>query len=82
MIARGRIATAPAPAPWRMRDTISTPIDGASAQPIAARAKSARPPSITGLRPKRSASGPTRSGAVEKPARKTEIAEAASAGLA
>ena len=32
---------------------------------------------MTGLRPKRSASGPTASGAVEKPARKTAIAAAA-----
>ena len=33
MIARGRIATAPAPTPWIMRATISAAIDGARAQP-------------------------------------------------
>src|SRR5271165_3923544 len=82
MIARGKIATAPAPTPWRTRATISTAIDGASAQPIDASANSASPASITGLRPNRSASGPTASGAVEKPARKAAIAEAASAWLA
>lgn len=38
--------------------------------------KTASPPSITGLRPKRSASGPTASGEVEKPARKIAIAAA------
>ena len=44
--------------------------------------KSVSPAISTGLRPKRSASGPTRSGAVEKPARKIAIDAAALVWLA
>jgi hypothetical protein len=43
--------------------------------------KTASPASITRLRPKRSANGPTASGAVEKPARKIAIAAAVSLSL-
>ena len=79
MIARGRMPTAPAAAPCTRRKASSASIEGASAEPAAQSVKSARPTSMTGLRPNRSASGPTTSGAVEKPARKIAIAAAACA---
>ena len=82
MMARGRMPTAPAPTPWTRRKPSSAVIEGASAQPSPQRTKSASPVSMSGLRPYRSASGPTASGAVENPAMKIAMTAAVSAGLA
>ncbi len=76
-IARGRIPTAPAPTPWIRRRPSSRPIDGANAAPSPHKVKMRSPTTSAGLRPKRSASGPTKSGAVEKPARKIATVAAA-----
>ena len=78
MIALGRMPTAPALAPCTRRKASSTRIEGASAAPAALSVNRTSPTLMTALRPNRSASGPTRIGALEKPAMKIAIAAAAS----
>jgi hypothetical protein len=77
MIARGRMPTAPALAPCTRRRASRASIEGASAEPAAVSVNRASPTSMTALRPNRSASGPTTSGVVEKPAMKIAIDAAA-----
>ena len=57
-------------------------MEGANPAPRPHKVKSASPTISTGLRPKRSASGPTMSGAVENPARKIAIVAAVVVWLA
>ena len=78
MIARGRMPSPPAAAPCTRRKASSTRIEGARAAPAEVRVNRTRAAPMTALRPKRSASGPTRIGALEKPAMKMAIAAAAS----
>ena len=78
IIARGRMPIAPAPAPCTRRNASSAWIEGARAEPAAHSVNRARPIVMIALRPNRSANGPTTIGALEKPAMKIAIVDAAS----